>query len=515
MTNPFFNSQKKNLRHLLEVNAPTSLFAHLGIDTLHEEKIFDLLYKEFVARVPVFDADSLMNRTARMMSGAETNPALLYARPQLLAKAPVIAFANDDGLISPLTEPELKGFAATERAMLDNLRSRNLIGRKVTVFDVFEPLNTSQDTDTDQPTLPCGPLRQSFMRQNSWLVKESFLPTSEQCEAFQARSRYQHFHGMLELLKEVGEEVDILVARPRTLTYLSLILAQQTRKFTPITELCPNLKVALMWGESVLPYRREISHILSGLSHPVPALDMICHAPGLTAWQDDPNIAHWMQLQDDTGVFYEFIPTDNISPEGKLQHNARRLHAGEVEKGGEYLLLASNTSGFLAFNTGWVIQVMATDPMRIMRLRPAAGLNHFNEALHTNVFDRLLSEINDALATYGFFIRDYMLADNVPEKHPLYVLEVSKPLNDIPQDVLESLANKIHTELSLRNPAYQKAYQMPLQPPHIAFVAMGTFSNQPDGLLPPPIDASPDATLAQEIINRAWEKSIIKAMEDI
>jgi hypothetical protein len=103
-----------------------------------------------------------------------------------------------------------------------------------------------------------------------------------------------------------------------------------------------------------------------------------------------------------------------------------------------------------------------------------------------------------------------MVADDVAAKIPRWVLEVSRPLTDIPPRMLQSLADKLHTELELVSPAYHRAFKMGLtNKPEITFVPVGTFSNMPDSFEYTPFDFSPEASKVKAVLARAYQPVIL------
>jgi hypothetical protein len=222
--------------------------------------------------------------------------------------------------------------------------------------------------------------------------------------------------------------------------------------------------------------------------------------------QNDPEV---MSLVPDAGTFYEFIPVDDLDAAGQLKREHRRLHAGRVEAGEQYLLLVSNISGLLSYRTEHIVKVESVDPLYIRFMRENEVLNQFGERLSEDIIGPLLAEFNEAIAGYGFFVRDYMVADGMEERCPLWVMEISRPLSEVNPKVLKSLANRLHDELGKASRHYLRAFTHGgVFPPLITFVPVGTFEGLPISLPRIHLDLSRDGRIVKHVLARAKSNKI-------
>ena len=399
-----------------------------------------------------------------------------------------------------MSKLELEGFAKAEENFYKNCQKFNLIDKKSKIFEVIE--NGFFD---DLFGYRVGPLSRFAGEGRGYFWKDRFLPKTDQVEVY-GKSRYQCLHAMIDALEKCGSDIEALVCRQKTLVELSFFLAQRERKFVPLKSLCPNLKLHVMRGEMSNLYRKETTYFLQGIQD-LYSMEMYMMAPGVVAYQDDINIRHWLKLEDITGVFYEFIPMEEIYPDGRFHNNYRRLHIGELEREQNYLLLATAPSGLMAYNTGEIVQVVSQNPLRVMRHGRMERLNRFGEAIGVEMLDKLMGEVNEALSSYGFFIREFMMGDDTDAQRPLFVLEISRPVTDIDKNILQTVVNQVHTELELRNPNYRRVFQNSMSySPEFTFVPMGTFSSMPDSFDQTYLDLSHDAHHVKSVIKKAWDK---------
>jgi hypothetical protein len=125
-----------------------------------------------------------------------------------------------------------------------------------------------------------------------------------------------------------------------------------------------------------------------------------------------------------------------------------------------------------------------------------------------------LANINSALGGQGVFIREALMGHHISDRQPMWVLEVSRPLNELAGAVLDSIAKRLHAELDLRAAGYRSAYRSAaFRPPKIYFVPMGTFAaafaTTPDFSQ---FDHSPDASLCKKVLAAAWEHQVFEAV---
>jgi len=124
-----------------------------------------------------------------------------------------------------------------------------------------------------------------------------------------------------------------------------------------IKELFPHLKVIVHGGVNFDPYKARLIDSLGG------EVDMIETFPaseGFFAFQDIPG-KEGLLLNTDSGIFYEFVPANEIGNE-----NPKRLSLGEVITGEQYALIVSTNAGLWAYNIGDTVRFISTNPYRLV-----------------------------------------------------------------------------------------------------------------------------------------------------
>jgi hypothetical protein len=496
----FQHQQEQHLRHILKSNAGCSFYTHLGISNLHRERDFPLLYQDFCAKVPIFDAPSLRTVLSRMLGERLESLEHVFKRKNFVANQDVVGLVEQHGGVAPLAAGTLKELLKQDQKFWKEACNgfRKIKGKILEIHEDPAFVGSS------------SPLSQLIAQNRGGFGAKRFANIEDRLEGI-GRSRYQRLHAYLDFLTEEGSKIEVLSAAPRTLAEMGLLLSQRERRFVTWDEICPNLKLFVHRDGSIRPYRRELMQLMSKL----PNIDMREYSmlgPGAMSWQDDINIRNRLLVRPEIPIFYEFISLEHVLPDGRLSRNHKRLHAGQVSEGKDYLLLVTTPAGLLAYNTGEVVRILEKEPLRWMRRRKFARLNHFNEALPLDVVDDLIAEFNEALSAHQFLIREYLLGNDTLKHQPSHVFELSIPLAKAPQDLLQSMVNRFHTELALNVPTYKTAFSsMDINPPQITFVPLGTFASMPREFGYRPFDQSVDANQVKAILSRAWDQLSFQA----
>ena len=509
--------QQSLLRSLLKAGVGCSLFNQLGLGRLGSFKDFEILYQGFCRAVPVQGPRVFMESLAKMLPQQGLAPLQVLQGAGLVTKGKPQAATLWRGVPLPVGAGALRDHLFVEEDLRRKLMMQG-VPVKGSFFYLYEQEVSKTEAAVGQP-LPV-PLR-------GWhdLVDTmgggslSFLPWKQRKSMPHAAnlpkggSRWQWFNAMQDVLKANGRDVDVLVANPRTLIDFGLYVSQQSGRFVALRELLPNLKVLALNHYDISLQRTELGYLLHGLPQ-VRWIQWMYNPTGLQAWQEDINIRQRLAMRMDGQMFYEFVPVQDIDSAGRFARSYRRFYAGQLEAGQEYCVVVNSLSGLLGVSTGMVVRVMSVDPFQIVAKGPVVRLNGLGEGLREDALLEALGNINSALNGQGVFVREALLGHHVADRQPLWVLEVSRPLNELPPAVLESVAKRLHAELDLRAEGYRSAYRSAaFRPPRVHFVPMGTFaaafSSSPEFSQ---FDHSADASLCKKVLGAAWEAQVFEAV---
>jgi hypothetical protein len=493
--------QQSVLRNILKANAKCSLAGYYGISKLHAYRDFELLFQTFTRAVPIQSPKVWGEALSKMVTPPGQPVPQVLQSPNLVCRGRPLAIVPWRGQAIPLGRETIADFESGEGAVRDRLKAQGL-----TVPGTFFYLSEAEPVK--RTTVPVLGFHTAVDMQRGWFRKRWTMPRMADL-AEQATTRLQGFATMLDQLRQHGKEVSVLIAHPKTLIDFALYVSQQESRFVALKELMPNLQVFCFTGYDISLQRTELGYVLGGL----PGLKWMqwCSSPsGFCAWQDDVNIRQRLKVLDNGQTFFEFIPVEDIYPDGRFVRNYRRLHADKAEPGKEYMVAISSMAGLLGVSTGQVVRVLETNPLTVAARGPVVRLSGLGEAFREDGVMEALANINMALMAHGVFVRDALLGHRVAERTPVWLLELSRPLPEVPETLLDSIAKRMHAEMDLRFETYRTQMKSGnLKPPQVNFVPMGSFAAsqtlQPDF---GHFDHSPDASLVRKVLSVAWQSKM-------
>lgn len=152
-----------------------------------------------------------------------------------------------------------------------------------------------------------------------------------------------------------------------------------------ISQVWPHLEVFFHGGVAFTPYREQYRRLIphSGMHY----METYNASEGFFGLQDDPNDPA-MSLMVDYGVFYEFIPMDELdSPHPTV------LPLWGVEVGRNYAMVISTSSGLWRYQIGDTVRFTSKDPYKfIITGRTKFFINAFGEELIVDNAERGLAE---------------------------------------------------------------------------------------------------------------------------
>lgn len=183
----------------------------------------------------------------------------------------------------------------------------------------------------------------------------------------------------------INENVTGLAGVPSWMMVLLKAILERTGK-NNILEVWPNLELFVHGGVSFTPYRDMYKEIIP--SPEMRYMETYNASEGFFAIQDDPN-HNDMLLMLDLGVFYEFIPIEEVEKE-----NPKSYTIGEVEKGKNYAMVISTNGGLWRYMIGDTVVFTSLFPHKIkISGRTKHFINAFGEEI---IVDNALKAIDIA-----------------------------------------------------------------------------------------------------------------------
>lgn len=173
-----------------------------------------------------------------------------------------------------------------------------------------------------------------------------------------------------------------------------------------ILEVWPNLEVFFHGAVAFKPYRNLFESLIPKSS--MRYVETYNASEGFFGIQDQQN-SEEMLLMLDYGIFYEFIPVEELDKE-----QPRAVGLGEVEVGKNYAMIISTNAGLWRYNIGDTIKFTSVSPYRIkISGRTKHFINAFGEEV---IIENAESAISKACAETGAVIDNFTVAPVFLEK---------------------------------------------------------------------------------------------------
>lgn len=180
----------------------------------------------------------------------------------------------------------------------------------------------------------------------------------------------------------IDENVTSIAGVPSwTLVLIKYILDYSGKK--NLTEVWPNLELFIHGGVSFTPYREQFKSFIPNDS--MHYLETYNASEGFFGIQDDPSTDD-MLLMLDYGIFYEFIPLENINDK-----NPPVLTVKDVELNRNYAIVISTNSGLWRYIIGDTVFFTSLFPHKIkISGRTRHFMNAFGEEVMVDNADKAL-----------------------------------------------------------------------------------------------------------------------------
>ena len=235
-----------------------------------------------------------------------------------------------------------------------------------------------------------------------------------------------------------------------------------------LNEVWPNLEVFFHGGVAFTPYRGQYQRLIP--SPEMHYMETYNASEGFFGIQDDPNDAA-MSLMVDYGIFYEFIPMDELNnPEPTV------VPLTGIETGRNYAMVISTSCGLWRYIIGDTIRFTQRDPYKfIITGRTKSFINAFGEEL---IVDNAEKGLAEACKQTGAEVLEYTAApvfmDDEGKCRHQWVVEFSRE-----PDSLALFAHILDESLQHINSDYEaKRYKnITLQPLELIKARPGVFND--------------------------------------
>lgn len=269
-----------------------------------------------------------------------------------------------------------------------------------------------------------------------------------------------------KLAQETARENVTNIAGVPTWTILLIQKIVELENKKNILEVWPNLEVFFHGAVSFAPYRSVFQSLIP--SDRMLYWETYNASEGFFGIQDQKG-SDELLLMLDYGIFYEFIPTEDLDSEFP-----RTVNLSDVELDKNYAMVITTNSGLWRYNIGDTIKFTSKLPYRI---KISGRTKHFINAFGEEVIvENAESAITRACGRTGAVIDNFTAG-------PVYLDEGKKGSHEwviefkIPPNSLEEFTNVLDGALREINSDYdaKRAHNLALVAPRVHSVEEGTF----------------------------------------
>lgn len=195
-----------------------------------------------------------------------------------------------------------------------------------------------------------------------------------------------------------GEDIRLLGGTPSWLLLFFDQLAQARGDARPeLAKYFPNLEMLVHGGVDFKPYRQRFESLIAGT--PAELREVYPASEGFIGMAD-AGPEDGLRLMLDSGLFYEFVPVDELDAD-----RPTRRWAGTVQTGINYAIVVTNCAGLWSYVVGDTVEFVSLDPLRVkITGRTSYMLSAFGEHL---IASELEAAIRDGASAIGVEITDW------------------------------------------------------------------------------------------------------------
>ena len=231
-----------------------------------------------------------------------------------------------------------------------------------------------------------------------------------------------------------------------------------------ISEIFPNFSVMVQGGVNFEPYKAKL---FESIGKEIDSIELFPASEGFFAFQDSQT-EPGLLLNTDSGIFFEFIPTTEIS-----NSEYTRLSLKDVKLDVNYLLVISSNAGLWAYNLGDTIKFVSLNPYRII---VTGRIKHFISAFGEHVIgEEVESALQKVAHENGVHVIEFTVAPKISDDAQKSYHEWFIEFEEQPSK-LADLALQLDNNLRNKNVYYDDLVKGNiLQPLKISLIKKGGF----------------------------------------
>ncbi len=413
-------------------------------------------YSTFKERVPLQTYEEIKPFVNRMINGEKN---ILW--PSVVKwYAQSSGTTNDRSKFLPVTNEILKechykgGFDCVALYLRNNPQSRFFTGRGLILGGSHSPSPLNREAH-------CGDLSAVLLQNLNPLVNLIRVPSKKIILMDEWESKIK---AIVE--NTYNKQVNNLSGVPSwMLVLIKAVLAKTGKEY--LTEVWPDLEVFFHGGISFEPYREQYKSLIpTDKMHYVETYNA---SEGFFGIQSDPSDSS-MLLMLDYGIFYEFIPVNELDNE-----NPEVLPLEEVETGKNYAMVITTSGGLWRYLIGDTIRFTSLHPYKfVISGRTKHYINAFGEELMIDNADKALSrtckEVDAIVKEYT--VAPLFLLDRAKGRHQWFIEFEKEPTIPVAEFVgrLDKYLKELNSDYDAK-----RYKEISLMEPEVIFAKHGVF----------------------------------------
>jgi hypothetical protein len=295
-----------------------------------------------------------------------------------------------------------------------------------------------------------------------WWARQRFFPTGALAELTDWETKTR-----LLARQSLQEDIRSISGTPSWM----LLFFEELQRLAPadagpLGTWYPHLEMLVHGGVSFAPYRSRFAELLAGSR--AEAREVYPASEGFVAMADrGPDGG--LRLLADNGLFFEFVPTSELSSTEPTRH-----WLATAETGLDYAVVLTSCAGLWSYILGDTVRFVELAPPRLFVTgRTSYGLSAFGEHLTGEQIDRAVSAAAEAI---GGHVVDYTVGPVFEGRgHHLYLVEFHPA---VPPQQMATFSRTVDARLVASNADYaeHRKGDFGMDPPRAKPVAPGGFA---------------------------------------
>jgi len=385
---------------------------------------------DFKSKIPIRDYEALRIYIDQMVAGQAN--ILWPGKPKYLAKT---SGTTSGAKYIPITNDSVSNHFHTARNATFN---HCFLAKNLSIFDGKLIFLSGSPSLTSTAGIKTGRLSGIVNHEvPKWVRKDQMPSYKTNC--------IEDWEEKLDLIVEETHNKDMRMISgipPWVQMYYEKLLEKTGAE--SIKKLFPNFNLFTYGGVNFAPYRSALENLTG---EKILSLETFPASEGFIAYQDQVE-NDGLLLNTNSGIYFEFIPLDQIT-----QEHPERLGLRDIELGKDYVLIINSNAGLWGYNIGDTVRFVNKDPYKLV---VSGRVKHFISAFGEHVIGKEVEQaILQAGSKHNLSVSEFTVAPQVnPQDGGLPFHEWLIEFDEIPSD-MKKLAEDIDNAMQQQNIYYK------------------------------------------------------------